>query len=243
MADAGYSAILGLISQTLGDKFLITETSLTLNPKAVVSDEDMRLLIATLSRHTDNSERLNGSFLWYLGDTCNILQEYSPDPDSIIAEAVAATHRKYHTVKRAIKLSKFFPPEKRIPEWTATHHAEIMNYAGNFAGKMEVLEAVVSRARAMGKMVVVSPTGEEMVTYDPISSKELREMLREAAGKSQEDQPDRPRFLYFNLNEMSVHYTKTFVSYSEDTMRVIDLKQLGFVDAQGRMTEVIKPLK
>lgn len=243
VADVGHNAMLELESQTLGNKFNITETSLSVKPDMTVSDDDMRLLIATLARHTGNAERLKTSFLWHLGDTCMILQEFSHDPDAIISEAVAATDRTYHTVRQAIKLSRHFPPDKRIPEWTATHHAEIMNYSGNFEGREDVLEGVISKARQGHRTVVVSKDGKAMETVEPVSAKELREMLRKAAGKNKEEKPDKPRFLYLD-GDFGVTYSKEFVKPSaQEALKVIDLKQLAVVDDGGNMVEVIKPVK
>lgn len=223
------------VQQVMGYDFIVSTTGIQPRDGHVPTVKELTEKISNLARGTENTNVLKATIMWGLGDLCLMSED-----DSIIEQAVKETGQSKHLVQQAIRLCKFFPPERRVPGWSLTAHIEVVNHAKRFADSPEVLEEVLEEAKK-GTVVssITTPDGQVIEEVEPISCAELRKLLQEASGKPVADgyRAYKPKFLYFFQDEV-VRKSRKMADIAQqrgvtivnlDTLQVVNGPQQGIL--------------
>jgi hypothetical protein len=169
------------IQTAVGKNFVVSAQGLTVKEGAKISEEDAAVLVSTMANASENSGKVNATTLWALGDAVNFVEDNFANGQDIITAVASLNGQSKHTIVQAGRVAKAFPAEKRIPEYSFTHHQEILNYSKHI--KPAQLEKLIEKAREDAVIEVEGTTasGEEVQQTKPISAKKLRGMLQEAS--------------------------------------------------------------
>lgn len=230
------------VQQVMGYDYVVSTTGIQPRDGHVPTVGELTEKISNLARGTENTNVLKATIMWGLGDLCLMSGD-----DSVVEQAVKITGQGKHMVQQAIRLCKFFPPERRIPGWNLTMHVEVLNHAKRFADSPQVLEKVLEEAQAMAHTeTVIAPDGTEITQLEHISCAELRKMLQEASGKPLGDgsRSYKPKFLYVLEDEDGVRSIKKSRKFSpiaaQRDIPIINLETLQVVNGanQGLLQEL-----
>lgn len=173
---------------TMGKSFLVTNVGLQVAEGHQLQRGDIDEGISNVAKAAENLNLLKATIMWIFGDLCLMAADFG-NQDEVVSQAMKITGQSKHLVQQAIRLCKFFHPERRVPEFSYSHHVEIMNMAGRFPDSA-VMWKVVETARAGQTTITMTPEGAEISRGEPISCEALRRALREASGG--EEPPQSP---------------------------------------------------
>lgn len=180
-AETLMSSVVKNLQTAVGKNFVVSATGLTVKEGAKISEEDAAILVSTMANASENSGKVNAAVNWALGDAVNFVEDNFQNGTDIITAVASANGQSKHTIQQASRVAKAFPPDKRIGEFTFTHHQEILNYGKNIPAKK--LEKVIEAAREAVTLEAegVTASGEKVKQTKPITVKKLRGMLQEAS--------------------------------------------------------------
>lgn len=237
----------------VGENFVVSSTGLSVKAGATITKVDAANCIGTLASGSESLDRMRGINMWQLGDIVLIMESSFPDGEDVVAQVSKVAGKQKHTIIQSKRLCEAFPHDRRHPELTATHHANILNYRTHI--KPAKLKAIIDACIKGDDPVIIDTfdeqTGEPRTIEQntPWSCAQLRKELREASSSARVTAPkgDAPElsvvpdgpgpspyedlgFLYVDC-EGNVYKSQTFNGEAAmSSVSVIDLVAMTTVD-------------
>jgi len=219
------------ISRMFAGKFVFGEQGCQPTDGVTITKADLKFGLSTLSHAVDDTKlRLEGAFMWSLGDMLVMLRDNYEDAEDIIGEAISAEGCAAESAMIAERVARHWPAATRIAGLSHTHHRELMNYPEIEPPEREKIIADVLVGNVISD--VESPAGDRMIKRRALSCSIMRRMLRCAAGRTVKE-IDKPIYLYLEKHgPVSVSYGPTVdrTMASRNGIVIVHLPTLKTVD-------------
>ncbi len=239
------------VSHALGKKWEVTSVGLDIAEGAKITEEDASKALAMLADLNSATGQMQRVSTFAIGDLCLIIKAAFPNTgEDLITNVIREVGREKHTCMQAMRVSEFFPKDKRNERLSFTHHQEAMNYLAK-DGKPEggwsriekaFKDAIIEEGPVIEVEGVKSPKRKEA-----ISVAEFRTKLREATGKGGDSNgASKPDTLYYVNSETG----EVFKSEGVDTKAcksgdyvVVNASKGFVVGGDGKKFADILPLR
>lgn len=168
-------------NKVLGKKFVVTSMGCQIAEGATINKADLATAIGIASMQGEAQTNMRTTSMFVIGDLCVAAENaFGPgEADELIEQVVNTTGLAKHTVQEGIRLAKFFPPDKRIEGFSATHHLELKNYSDGI--KPATLKKIIEEAANGDVVQIKTADGKVIEQKRPISCAKLRQKLQAAS--------------------------------------------------------------